>query len=181
MVFLKTTKEIRTEKNRWYCLLITFEFLTLIFLLYTKYLGMERRNVILTAIFGTVGGLAILVVFGMAAWLYLRAKKSKQDNDLEPQNEHGDSFNDGKSPKRNGLLTLKTPLISTKSFGLIKHVAIASDANIIPKEQDKIIKYIPVVIELRALGILFHVLLFILFHVNVITIISTNFTLDQIQ
>ncbi|KAK1136448.1 hypothetical protein K0M31_000999 [Melipona bicolor] len=79
---------------------------------------MERRNVILTAIFGTVGGLAILVVFGMAAWLYLRAKKSKQqDNDLEPQNEHGDSFNDGKPIKRNGLLTLKTPLISTKSFG----------------------------------------------------------------
>ncbi|XP_060821953.1 synaptotagmin-7 isoform X2 [Bombus pascuorum] len=82
---------------------------------------MERKDVILTAVFGTVGGLAILVVFGMAAWLYLRTKKSKRrDNDLEPQSEHGDSFNDnrhGKPAKRNGLLNLRTPLISTKSFG----------------------------------------------------------------
>ena len=32
-------------------------------------------------------------------------------------------------------------------------VAIASDANIIPKEQNKIIKYISLVMELKVLGV----------------------------
>ncbi|XP_054006558.1 synaptotagmin-7 isoform X1 [Hylaeus anthracinus] len=84
-------------------------------------LDMERKGVILTAIFGTVGGLAVLVALGLAAWLYLRAKKSKQrDDDDEHRDEHGDNFSvdrQGKSAKRNGFLNLKTPLISTKVFG----------------------------------------------------------------
>ncbi|CAL7946737.1 unnamed protein product [Xylocopa violacea] len=82
---------------------------------------MERKEIILTAVFGTFGGLAVLVVFGVAAWLYLRAKKSKQRNGVpEQQNGRGGSFNNhrqGKSTKKNGFLNLRTPLISTKSFG----------------------------------------------------------------
>ncbi|CAK9799508.1 SYT7 [Anthophora plagiata] len=83
---------------------------------------MERRDVILSAVFGTIGGLLVLVVLGLAIWFYLRAKKSKQrDKDFERQNEHGDSSVDDRqgtlAAKKNGLLNLKTPLISTKSFG----------------------------------------------------------------
>ncbi|CAK9805512.1 hypothetical protein ANTQUA_LOCUS4458 [Anthophora quadrimaculata] len=83
---------------------------------------MEQRDVILSAVFGTIGGLLVLVVLGLAIWFYLRAKKSKQrDKDFEGQNEHGDSSVDDRqgtlAAKKNGLLNLKTPLISTKSFG----------------------------------------------------------------
>ncbi|KAG7201525.1 hypothetical protein KM043_004277 [Ampulex compressa] len=86
-----------------------------------KLVGMERRDVILTAVFGTVGALAVLFGLALAAWLYLRAKKSKQrDDDLEEQNENGDGVTGGQqthSTKKNGFLNLKTPLISTKALG----------------------------------------------------------------
>ncbi|XP_039307989.1 synaptotagmin-7 isoform X2 [Solenopsis invicta] len=81
-----------------------------------KLVGMERRDVILTAVFGT---LAILVGLALAMWLYLRARKSKQrDDDLEDQNDNGDgSSQQQQSTKKNGFLNLKTPLISTKALG----------------------------------------------------------------
>ncbi|EZA57013.1 hypothetical protein X777_01619 [Ooceraea biroi] len=84
-----------------------------------KLMGMGRRDVILTAVFGTVGALAILLGLALAMWLYLRARKSKQrDNDLEDQNENGDGSNQQQQPtKKNGFLNLKTPLISTKALG----------------------------------------------------------------
>ncbi|XP_018407274.1 PREDICTED: synaptotagmin-7 isoform X1 [Cyphomyrmex costatus] len=79
---------------------------------------MERRDVILTAVFGTVGALAILVGLALAMWLYLRARKSKQrDDDLEDQNDNGDGSSQQQSTKKNGFLNLKTPLISTKALG----------------------------------------------------------------
>ncbi|XP_011865167.1 PREDICTED: synaptotagmin-7 isoform X2 [Vollenhovia emeryi] len=84
-----------------------------------KLVGMERRDVILTAVFGTVGALAILVGLALAMWLYLRARKSKQrDDDLEDQNDNGDgSGQQQQTTKKNGFLNLKTPLISTKALG----------------------------------------------------------------
>ncbi|KYM88551.1 hypothetical protein ALC53_03034 [Atta colombica] len=83
-----------------------------------KLVGMERRDVILTAVFGTVGALAILVGLALAMWLYLRARKSKQrDDDLEDQNDNGDASSQQQSTKKNGFLNLKTPLISTKALG----------------------------------------------------------------
>lgn len=83
---------------------------------------MERKAIILIAVFGTVGGLAVLAVLGLAAWLFLRAKqKSKQrSEDFEHQDDHGDGYSvdrNGKLTKKNGFLSLKTPLISTKAFG----------------------------------------------------------------
>ncbi|XP_072752455.1 synaptotagmin-7 isoform X2 [Anoplolepis gracilipes] len=84
-----------------------------------KLVGMERRDVILTAVFGTFGALAILIGLALAMWLYLRARKSKhQDDDLEDQNENGEgSSQQQQSTKKNGFLNLKTPLISTKALG----------------------------------------------------------------
>ncbi|XP_029667500.1 synaptotagmin-7 isoform X2 [Formica exsecta] len=84
-----------------------------------KLVGMERRDVILTAVFGTLGALAILIGLALAMWLYLRARKSKQqDDDLEDQNENGEgSSQQQQSTKKNGFLNLKTPLISTKALG----------------------------------------------------------------
>ncbi|KYQ54961.1 hypothetical protein ALC60_06303 [Trachymyrmex zeteki] len=85
-----------------------------------KLVGMERRDVILTAVFGTIGALAILVGLALAMWLYLRARKSKQrDDDLEDQNDNGDGSSQQQSTKKNGFLNLKTPLISTKALGRV--------------------------------------------------------------
>ncbi|XP_067206136.1 synaptotagmin-7 isoform X2 [Linepithema humile] len=84
-----------------------------------NWVGMERRDVILTAVFGTLGALAFLVGLAFAMWLYLRARKSKQrDDDLEDQNDNGDGSGQSQQPaKKNGFLNLKTPLISTKALG----------------------------------------------------------------
>ena len=81
---------------------------------------MERRDVILTAVFGTLGALGFLVGLAFAGWLYLRTRRSKQrDSDLEDQNEHGEgaSGSQQQTTKKNGFLNLKTPLISTKTLG----------------------------------------------------------------
>ena len=76
---------------------------------------MERRDVILTVVFGTLGALVVLLGLGLAAWLYLRAKRSKQrEADLEQNNSE---VSVEKPPKKNGFLNLKTPLISTKPLG----------------------------------------------------------------
>nr|KAF7425116.1 hypothetical protein H0235_007554 [Vespula pensylvanica] len=85
-----------------------------------KLVGMERRDMILTAVFGTVGALAVIVALGLAVWFYLRARKSKQrDDDLEDPNEHSDggTGHQTQSTKKNGFLNLKTCLISTKTLG----------------------------------------------------------------
>lgn len=79
---------------------------------------MERRDVILTAVFGTVGALAILIGLAFAMWQYLRRKSKQRDDDLEDQNENGDGSSQQQQPtKKNGFLNLKTPLISTKALG----------------------------------------------------------------
>ncbi|KAF7988342.1 hypothetical protein HCN44_000915 [Aphidius gifuensis] len=86
-----------------------------------KIVGMERRDIILTAIFGTFGAVGVLIGFGLAAWLYLKARSSKgRDGDLEEQmdNDEGASCSQSQQPaKKNGFLNLKTPLISTKALG----------------------------------------------------------------
>ncbi|XP_015178475.1 PREDICTED: synaptotagmin-7 [Polistes dominula] len=91
-----------------------------------KLVGMERRDMILTAVFGTVGALAVIVALGLAVWFYIRARKSKQrDDDLEDPNEHSTEGGGGsgttglqtQSTKKNGFLNLKTCLISTKTLG----------------------------------------------------------------
>ncbi|XP_014489022.1 PREDICTED: synaptotagmin-7 isoform X2 [Dinoponera quadriceps] len=96
-----------------------------------KLVGMERRDVILTAVFGTVGALAILVGLAFAMWLYLRTRKSKQrDDDLEDQNDNGDGSSQQQQPtKKNGFLNLKTPLISTKALGTTGSPASKSPAS----------------------------------------------------
>ncbi|KAI4504251.1 hypothetical protein M0802_000722 [Mischocyttarus mexicanus] len=86
-----------------------------------KLVGLERRDMILTAVFGTVGALAVIVALGLAVWFYIRARKSKQrDDDLEDPNEHSEGATAGlqtQSTKKNGFLNLKTCLISTKTLG----------------------------------------------------------------
>ncbi|XP_058802442.1 synaptotagmin-7 isoform X2 [Phymastichus coffea] len=75
---------------------------------------MERRDMILTAVFGTLGALVVLLGIGLAVRLYLRSKRLKQrEADVEERRISADA----PQPKKNGFLNLKTPLISTKALG----------------------------------------------------------------
>ncbi|XP_051167354.1 synaptotagmin-7 isoform X2 [Leptopilina boulardi] len=79
--------------------------------------GMERRDVILTAVFGTLGALGLLGGLGFAGWLYLRSRRSKKrENDLEDQNENGCASGSQQNKKTTAFqkhvyFNIKTPLI----------------------------------------------------------------------
>ncbi|XP_076280188.1 synaptotagmin 7 isoform X2 [Lasioglossum baleicum] len=81
---------------------------------------MADTGVMLTAIFGTFGGLAVLVFLFLAAWLYVRTRKLKQQNEDFAAVDGEDFLEDrhgGSADRKHGFLTLTTPLISTKVFG----------------------------------------------------------------
>ncbi|XP_076657830.1 synaptotagmin 7 isoform X3 [Halictus rubicundus] len=81
---------------------------------------MAESGVMLTAIFGTFGGLALLVFLGLVAWLYVRTRKLKQRNEDFVAVNGEDFLEDrhvGLADRKHGFLTLTTPLISTKVFG----------------------------------------------------------------
>ncbi|XP_057340808.1 uncharacterized protein LOC130677904 isoform X2 [Microplitis mediator] len=82
---------------------------------------MERRDIILTAVFGTFGAISIFIGLCLAAWRYLRDKRSKDlisdcDNGIDSENivsvEESQQYY-----KKNGLLNFKTPLITSKTVG----------------------------------------------------------------
>lgn len=80
---------------------------------------MKQGDFILKVALGILGVAVVLGGLGVAAWLYLRARRSKQrDEDLEEQNEAGEGVSSMSMPaKKNGFLSLKTPLIGTKALG----------------------------------------------------------------
>lgn len=80
---------------------------------------MKQGDYILKVVLGIIGVAIVLGGLGVAAWLYLRARRSKQrDDELDDQNEAGEgvsgSILQAMTSKKNGFLSLKTPLIGTK-------------------------------------------------------------------
>lgn len=76
---------------------------------------MERRDIILTAIFSTLG--AILVI-GSVLFVFYWCHKRKRKRDEENMDDDDLKQDGGQtSDKKNGFLSLKTPLISTKALG----------------------------------------------------------------
>ncbi|XP_034946829.1 synaptotagmin-7 isoform X3 [Chelonus insularis] len=82
-------------------------------------MSMERRDIILTAVFGTFGAIGILFGLSLAIWLYLRAKKTKgRDLEQHLDNEENIQYNQTQPfLKKHRFLNLKTPLINTKALG----------------------------------------------------------------
>ncbi|XP_069690298.1 uncharacterized protein [Periplaneta americana] len=88
------------------------------------YLVMERRDVILTAVLST---LAALITLGVTLFIcyWWHKRKRKRDEEDGDQGEKGrstlrmDTGGSGgsKEGRSNGFLSLKTPLISTKTLG----------------------------------------------------------------
>lgn len=74
---------------------------------------MEKKELILTVVLGTLAVLLIISCLGIAIWFYTKDKRSKKrDSVVEDQT----SESQPKDTKKRSFLNLKTPLISTKAL-----------------------------------------------------------------
>ncbi|XP_045468700.1 synaptotagmin-7 isoform X3 [Harmonia axyridis] len=87
-----------------------------------KMIMMQKRDVVLTAVFSSL--IAILLIVGIAAACYFYHKRRrKQEDDFDDDSPEGGQCSrvetsvPTKKSKLNGFLSLKTPLISTKTLG----------------------------------------------------------------
>lgn len=84
-------------------------------------LFMERRDVILTAVLSTVFALLLLVGALAACYWWHRRKRKRDGDDGSDVGDSGGARLEappaGKEGRVNGFLSLKTPLISTKTLG----------------------------------------------------------------
>ncbi|XP_060534338.1 synaptotagmin-7 isoform X2 [Cylas formicarius] len=85
-----------------------------------KMLIMEKQEVILTAVFSSLAALIVLVGAGAACYFFHKRRRKRDDDEDEESPDGGgriDAASDKKS-RLNGFLSLKTPLISTKTLGI---------------------------------------------------------------
>lgn len=76
---------------------------------------MERRDIILTVIFSILGGILLI---GSALFVFYWCHKRKRKRDEENMDDDDLNKDGGQtSDKKNGFLSLRTPLISTKALG----------------------------------------------------------------
>lgn len=86
---------------------------------------MQKRDVVLTAVFSSIA--ALILIAGIAAACYFFHKKRRKRDDEDDDEEAGsttarsgrmiEATKEKKHNKLNGFLSLKTPLISTKTLG----------------------------------------------------------------
>nr|CAD7600129.1 unnamed protein product [Timema genevievae] len=90
---------------------------------------MERREVILTAVFSTLAALASLaVLLFICYWWHHKRKRKRDEENTEDADAStpsmttrmdggGGGSGNSKEGRKNGFLSLRTPLISTKTLG----------------------------------------------------------------
>ncbi|ENN75691.1 hypothetical protein D910_07508 [Dendroctonus ponderosae] len=78
-------------------------------------LMMEKRDVVLTAVFSSIAALILLA--GAVAACYFFQKRKRKREEEEDEAENGRIAAEDKKSRLNGFLSLKTPLISTKALG----------------------------------------------------------------
>ncbi|XP_074035554.1 synaptotagmin 7 isoform X2 [Leptinotarsa decemlineata] len=85
-----------------------------------KILMMQKRDIILTAVFSSLAALILLAGLGAACYCFHKRRR-KRDEDEEDSQEVVTSnkveVSQEKKSRLNGFLSLKTPLISTKTLG----------------------------------------------------------------
>lgn len=79
---------------------------------------MQKRDLVLTVVFSTLAILIFLAGLGVA-WYFLKHKRRKRQGDDEDSPAVGGRLEAAgeKKSRLNGFLSLKTPLISTKTLG----------------------------------------------------------------
>lgn len=81
---------------------------------------MQKRDVVLTAVFSSIAALILIAGIGAACYFFHKRRRKRGDDDDEEAHEGRavrlEAGNEKKS-RLNGFLSLKTPLISTKTLG----------------------------------------------------------------
>ncbi|KAF5284176.1 hypothetical protein FQR65_LT00176 [Abscondita terminalis] len=82
-------------------------------------LMMQKRDIILTAVFSCLAALILIAGIGAACYFYHKKRRKRDEEDEDECNENAPKMEMGREKKSrlNGFLSLKTPLISTKTLG----------------------------------------------------------------
>ncbi|XP_044260578.1 synaptotagmin-7 isoform X4 [Tribolium madens] len=85
-----------------------------------KILMMQKRDIVLTAVFSSLAALILLAGIGAACYFFHKRRRKRDDDDDEDSPDGNCSRIEAgheKKSRLNGFLSLKTPLISTKTLG----------------------------------------------------------------
>ncbi|EFA04895.2 hypothetical protein TcasGA2_TC014959 [Tribolium castaneum] len=83
-------------------------------------LMMQKRDIVLTAVFSSLAALILLAGIGAACYFFHKRRRKRDDDDDEDSPDANCSRIEAgheKKSRLNGFLSLKTPLISTKTLG----------------------------------------------------------------
>lgn len=88
-------------------------------LLFLFQLIMQKRDVILTAVFSSLAALILIAGIGAACYFFHKRRRKREQDEEDSQQGTCSRFEPSqeKKSKLNGFLSLKTPLISTKTLG----------------------------------------------------------------
>lgn len=81
---------------------------------------MQKRDIVLTAVFSSLAALILLAGIGAACYFFHKRRRKREDDDDEDSPDANSSRIEAgheKKSRLNGFLSLKTPLISTKTLG----------------------------------------------------------------
>ncbi|KAI4454632.1 hypothetical protein MML48_9g00013092 [Holotrichia oblita] len=80
---------------------------------------MQKRDVVLTAVFSSLAALILIGGIGAACYFFHKRRRKREDDDEEAMDGPSAKIEatTEKKSKLNGFLSLKTPLISTKTLG----------------------------------------------------------------
>lgn len=80
---------------------------------------MQKRDIILTAVFASLAALILIAGVGAACYFYHKKRRKREDDDEDDFADGAPKAEAGREKKSrlNGFLSLKTPLISTKTLG----------------------------------------------------------------
>lgn len=84
---------------------------------------MQKRDVVLTAVFSSIAALILMAGIAAACYFFHKRRRKREDDDDDeeaattPRSARIEATKEKKHNKLNGFLSLKTPLISTKTLG----------------------------------------------------------------
>ncbi|XP_031330455.1 synaptotagmin-7 [Photinus pyralis] len=85
-----------------------------------RILMMQKRDIILTAVFSSLAALILIAAIGAACYIYHKKRRKRDEDEEDDFTADSTPKNEGvreKKSRLNGFLSLKTPLISTKTLG----------------------------------------------------------------
>nr|XP_022920497.1 synaptotagmin-7 isoform X2 [Onthophagus taurus] len=84
-----------------------------------RILMMRKREIILTAVFSSLAALILIAGIGAACYFFHKRRRKRDDDeeDMAETPQRNETAPQEKKSRINGFLSLKTPLISTKTLG----------------------------------------------------------------